>query len=141
MLPLIGGCAGQAGNSGDNERVSAQSVNWNDPNDPVASGCYLDATTANSEQLIIANVPGTLEIRWSQNCGTNWARITLNQPITRLEASIAYKNRNGGTGTGNFNISFLYTDMIYAPNEPVCAYVDGYQDGIGGGGTGLCQAY
>jgi hypothetical protein len=147
MLPLIGACAGQAssggngGNGDDNERLLAQSVNWNDPNDPVASGCSRDAVTSNSWQTFIGGVAGTVEIRWSQSCGTNWTRVTMNQAITHLDAAIYYKNRYGGTGTGNYNISFIYTDMIYAPTEPVCAYVDGYVNGEGGGGSPYCQAY
>lgn len=58
--------------------------------DPVASGCYRDAITLETVPVITRSVTaeiegvgfsyggdrvGQLSLRWSESCGTNWAKL------------------------------------------------------------------
>ncbi len=115
--------------------------------DPVATGCSADAIT-------VAHVPaqmntlapswnnglalqttsvymGTIELRWSARCQTNWARLNLNDGAGGVEKICATQDSGYqqcrqiagnyyGTGAGNF-----YSPMIYSPTLRVRAHIVG----------------
>jgi hypothetical protein len=75
--------------------------------DPQSSGCSADAYTVTS----VGYNGGTLEVRWSPTCKTNWARINVGwSGYFRIQQTTGYDQHYSGT-----NGSFWWTKMIYSP--------------------------
>jgi hypothetical protein len=107
-------------------------LNCNDTN-PVTVGCSADATTVLSTQTPIYDQTngayiGYLELRYSQNCGTNWARSVVTNPAY---VSPIYQRDtfvSDGTVTGRFDDRFndqsvRYSAEVYAPMTRECASI------------------
>ncbi len=86
--------------------------------DPEDTGCSADAVT-------VAYTPyryGILELRWSNTCKTNWARI--NSSFTgSLEAQQTQQTTGHKQYFSRSNVSFAWTKMIYSPTLCVRAQV------------------
>ncbi len=89
-------------------------------NDPITTSCGNDAITATANDIYDGNgnYLGTIELRYSPHCGTNWARVTSSIGQAQLVASIGY----GGCGSGdkyqdNGSGTIVYSRMVYAPND------------------------
>ncbi len=84
--------------------------------DPQGTTCEKDATTVASKKGLY----GTLELRWSNICKTNWARILSNLTSYKTEVNIersSDKRNYSYSNKGN-----IWTKMVYAPNNiRVCA--------------------
>ena len=104
-----------------------------DYQDPIATGCSSGAYTVASAPITYQGITyGTVELRWSPTCQTNWARTTVNNSylgLTRYanvyrESPFAQADWHY-TGPGNP----VYGNMLYAPG---CAEAEGeVQDGHG----------
>lgn len=83
--------------------------------DPESTGCSADAVT-------VAYTPyryGTLDLRWSNTCKTNWARIN-----SSYTGSLQARQSTGYTqGFSSSNASYSWTKMIYSPTLCVRAQV------------------
>jgi Protein of unknown function (DUF2690) len=109
--------------------------------DPQTYGC--DANTSTIYNIILGDYNayqmGNLEMRWSNNCLTNWTRLTEyvgcgtlpggeNDCVTAWKAKLYYSpgycqfyyyaDGSYGAGTG----SSIWTPQYYAPNSPVDSY-------------------
>jgi hypothetical protein len=116
LCPLLvaGSASAQTSQSGPSKPLASCSGSGCDNHDPVASGCDNDAVTIASQTTGF----GTLQLRWSTLCRTNWVRITdypaYRTPILKLEAgdnnravSVSFNaSRTAGTHYGN---------MVYSP--------------------------
>jgi len=99
-----------------------------DHQDPVATHCADDASFVASAPVTSSGVSyGTIELRWSNRCQTNWARLWLNNPsnpngwvrylsITRQNPHAYDEFRYYGNG------SPIYGNMMYSPG---CAKANG----------------
>lgn len=95
-----------------------------DGRDPDATGCSSGAYTANSVNVYDFNhgnqYLGTIELRYSPACGTNWSRVTSAVGVTYLQAIVqrmsdhVYYNDQG-------NYLVVWSDMVYAPTVRACA--------------------
>jgi Protein of unknown function (DUF2690) len=112
--------------------------------DPAATGCDADAETLQDAPIIAVEggqdvTLGSVELRWSPTCQTNWARVTstsgasstnhvLQVAIQRqsdgtfeeLDTEGSYvegypRGGGGGNGPAYHGVASLYTDMLYSP--------------------------
>lgn len=97
-----------------------------DGRDPIQAGCASDAYTAISDYIYnsVGNAVARVDLRYSPSCGTNWARtVSLIGPqhidavVTRNDIALHYDEYL-------YNVTNVYTDMIYAPS-PICAQAGG----------------
>lgn len=129
---------------------SASSECWGDwcsGRDPVATGCANGARTVASAPVVQSAVSaealgigvsfgggtvGRIELRWSDRCQTNWARLNL--VTDALIISIAatqdsgYRQRyvfNRFSGMAYARPGVYYTAMIYSPCRHVRAHTEG----------------
>jgi hypothetical protein len=99
--------------------------------DPLASGCAADAYTVASWGVYnskYGQYQGTVELRASPSCGTNWARITSTVAGNRIFTGIQVVSGGyGGQSTGRaaYDVSTTWTDMVYAPGH-TCVNVYAY---------------
>lgn len=100
--------------------------------DPIAMGCANDAYTARSQALYRAGEQiGTVEMRWSPSCQTNWARASFIYGATNPTVELWTPNVNGSkvqsyTYTGT--TYSVYGNMYYAPGVWVSACVADFHD-------------
>lgn len=94
--------------------------------DPMATGCANDASVTdfvNGDNL-------RLELRWSQTCKTNWARVIVYPgwlaPFDLwAEQDTGYKQSSGGGGGMRYSTATpIWSRMIYSPNRCVWARVN-----------------
>ncbi len=86
-----------------------------DGKSPSGTACEQDATTVASK----SNSYGTVQLRWSNTCKTNWTRVVPNSSSYSTSGKIRRTSdgRNyttSGTGT-------RFTNMVYAPTVQSCA--------------------
>ena len=82
--------------------------------DPVATGCDLDAITVTTTGGTVSFRTGTIQLRYSPTCGTNWGRVISTIGNTQLTVSI---RRDDGlfyftVGSG----TRLWSPMVFARN-------------------------
>lgn len=85
--------------------------------DPALSGCSADGITVKHKPLF----DGTLELRWSKTCQTNWARVQRSSTW----ASILWLDSMGGELPGTRvkgGSTVLWSNMWYAPDTAVRAH-------------------
>ncbi len=104
--------------------------------DPVATGCSAGSTTVTS--AAIGGV-GTVELRWSPTCQTNWSRVTIAaggaNPSGFWRYADIYRQSPAAHDYFDFNGngSPVYGNMLYAPG---CAWASGTIQNAGGWSTG-----
>ena len=82
--------------------------------DPVSTGCDLDAYTVSLTGGTVSFRTGTIQLRYSPTCGTNWGRVYSRVGNTQLLVGI---RRNDGrfyftVGSG----TRLWSPMVFARN-------------------------
>lgn len=82
--------------------------------DPVSTGCARDAITVTTTGGTVSFRTGTIQLRYSPTCGTNWGRVFSSVGNTQLTVSI---RRNDGLfyftiGSG----TRLWSPMVFARN-------------------------
>jgi hypothetical protein len=99
-----------------------------DYQDPAQTTCAQDGSFVASAPVTANGVSyGTIELRWSNRCQTNWARLWLNNPnnpngwvryvaVTRKDPRATAEYRYYGSG------SPIYGNMLYSPG---CARANG----------------
>ncbi len=111
-----------------------------DGKDPIAMGCAGGARTVRSAPILGVgnNTVGKVELRWSESCGTNWAKVTASSgiPYRRLVANV-HRHSDGRTITEDLTgYASIYTNMVYA--RGICAHASGridYAQEFGEGAT------
>lgn len=104
--------------------------------DPNATGCGADAKTVASTTVDFrtwwgAYVDvGTLEVRWSAKCKTNWARLSMFRGAEeykgielRQDSGYSVHYYSGGKVPGT-SAGVYWTPMIYSPTRRVFAQID-----------------
>lgn len=91
--------------------------------DPLSSGCARDAYTVDAWGAYnskYGEYQGTVELRYSPKCGTNWVRMSSNTPGNRVYAGVqAFPAGGGGpystTSSGAaYDVSTSWTGMVDA---------------------------
>ncbi len=92
------------------QSIGAQATCYGDycsGQDPESTGCSAGAYTVTS----VGYNGGTLEVRWSPTCQTNWSRINVGwSGYFRIQQSTGYEQHYSGT-----NGTYWWTKMIYSP--------------------------
>ena len=89
-----------------------------DNQDPIAKNCAGDAiTVAQSNIYRSGTYVGYVELRWSNKCGTNWARTTRKDGRT-WEGMVTAVQRSNPAKNVRYSASggYIYGDMVYARN-------------------------
>ncbi|HWJ62357.1 MAG TPA: DUF2690 domain-containing protein [Acidimicrobiales bacterium] len=115
-----------------------------DYTDPATTGCSATAITVASTAVIDsrngANV-GTVELRWSTACKTNWARVTRTDGQNALWSNVTV-TRASTSDTTTFSAqgySSIYSDQLYGQGYVVCASAMLERPNEGGAfGEGAC---
>ncbi len=97
--------------------------------DPIATGCVLDAITVKASiRGIVSFRTGTIQLRFSPTCGTNWGRVLSSVGNAQLTVSI---RRDDGlffftVGSG----TRLWSPMVFARNAKAkaCGSADHFED-------------
>lgn len=89
--------------------------------DPIANGCNDARTVATASDSY-----GTLELRWSDRCSSNWARYTSKgSAYTYVRTDVATPDRVYWAAEGYRWNSFQYSNMIRIPSTRyACATVN-----------------
>ncbi len=97
--------------------------------DPEQTGCAADAYTVKVSGGTVSFRTGSVELRYSPSCGTNWARVFSTVGNARLTVSIRRTNDGlfyftVGSGTR------LWSPMVYAPKVKAkgCGSANNYED-------------
>ncbi len=82
--------------------------------DPISTGCALDAITVSITGGAVSFRTGTIQLRYSPTCGTNWGRVFSSVGNTQMTVSI---RRDDGrfyftVGSG----TRLWSPMVFARN-------------------------
>jgi hypothetical protein len=90
-----------------------------DQQDPVNNGCNNGAYTVTSAPIVYNGTSyGTVDLRWSPTCQTNWARVTVNSNLTN-KTRWADVLRQSPYATALWYTSApgnpVYGNMLYAP--------------------------
>lgn len=101
--------------------------------DPQASGCAADAWTVSSGPVMYDgyNSPseqvGTLELRWSPSCKTNWTRMIIWKTVQSVRVcsiqDTGYTQCSGSTTSPGS----IWSPMIYSPVRHVRGKARGYK--------------
>jgi hypothetical protein len=93
-----------------------------DYQDPATTGCSTGSYTVVSAGVFSAGVRyGTVELRWSPTCQTNWSRLTINAGAANPNHydRQAWVHRQSPAASIGFDWtgdgSVIYSDMLYAP--------------------------
>ena len=96
--------------------------------DPVATGCDFDAFTVSTTGGTVTFRTGTIQLRYSPTCGTNWGRVFSTIGSTQLTVSI---RRDDGrfyftVGSG----TRLWSPMVFARNvkAKACGSASHFED-------------
>jgi Protein of unknown function (DUF2690) len=97
--------------------------------DPEQTGCAADAYTVKVSGGTVSFRTGSVELRYSPRCGTNWARVSSIVGNARLTISI----RRTTDGLFYFTVGSgtrLWSPMVYAPNVKAkgCGSANNYED-------------
>lgn len=116
---------------------------WCSGQDPNTTGCANDAKTVATARITthedvidadgghrVYRDMGTVELRWSQKCKTNWARANVHSagPVYKViaEQDTGYSQVKETAGfQGGTEPGIFYTGMIYSPVHQVFARVEG----------------
>jgi len=82
--------------------------------DPAVTGCDLDAYTVSTTGGTVSFRTGTIQLRYSPTCGTNWGRVFSSVGNTQLTVSIRRDD-----GRFYFTVGFgtrLWSPMVFARN-------------------------
>lgn len=87
--------------------------------DPMASGCSTGAYTVTSTAIrrVDTNAQvGVVELRWSPQCGTNWARVTPDSSVAHVLV-LAEAQRPADNAIATYSVRFgtvwpIYTNML-----------------------------
>jgi len=104
--------------------------------DPIQQGCASDAVTVQFNTGP-AFWWGTLELRWSNKCQTNWTRFTANYGSV-WDVSVERQSPHARVGDGPLSIASggqHYTNMVYAPGPAQACANDSESD------VGLCTGF
>lgn len=100
-----------------------------DHQDPAATGCSAGSYTVTSAPITIGStVYGTVELRWSPTCQTNWSRVTVasggSNPNAWWRYADVYRQSPYAYDLFSYNGSGspVYGNMLYAPG---CASASG----------------
>jgi hypothetical protein len=80
--------------------------------DPVATGCDLDAITVPVSGGVVSFRTGTIQLRYSPTCGTNWGRVISS--VGNVQLTVSIRRDDGlfyftvGNGTR------LWSPMVFA---------------------------
>jgi hypothetical protein len=121
--------SGLIGNAHDVPSVFAAGCRGSGCNgkDPATTGCNSSATNAATAKIKDASgkVIGTVDLRWSTECKTNWGKLTAEPGVKTpsgvevwLQDSVGRRipdTVNSGNGPS------IYGNMFYAPNLPLRA--------------------
>lgn len=111
-----------------------------DHQDPMTTGCYQDAQTVRSASIKdpAGSVIGLEELRWSETCGTNWARTTIYSGSYVVRTAVArapdyYANKDDvdeitARAEGK---SVMWSGMLFA--RDICTKARGVMDTEGTG--------
>ncbi|WP_326604061.1 YjfA family protein [Streptomyces sp. NBC_01799] len=115
-----------------------------DGTDPSSTGCSADGQTIHSAtvQNAYGSTFGTIELRYSVNCHTAWARLTLSHTQGACDTASAgyacaraYIIRNNDGRQYSCKISpgqtQCYTPQVY-DKDPLTSYAQSYVDGVTG---------
>jgi hypothetical protein len=93
-----------------------------DDQDPIATGCSAGSYTVTSAPVTLGGTSyGTVELRWSPTCQTNWSRVTVtaggsNPSGWWRDADVERQSPYAYDGFSyNGAGSPIYGDMLYAP--------------------------
>lgn len=105
-----------------------------DGSDPIATGCTSGATTPRAAGVADSrgHYLGTIQLRWSGRCGTNWATAVANGGTAYMDPVVVRQSDGkwcGATASGcysnpYFNSSQVYTNQLYGAG--VCVYAEGW---------------
>ena len=97
--------------------------------DPVSTGCARDGITVTTTGGTVSFRTGTIQLRYSPTCGTNWGRVFSTIGTTQLWVSI---RRDDGrfyftVGSG---ITRLWSPMVFARNvkAKACGSASHFED-------------
>jgi hypothetical protein len=93
-----------------------------DYQDPAATSCSSGSYTVKSAPVTYGGIQyGTVELRWSPTCQTNWSRLTIsaggsNPQHYDRQAWVARQSPDAAVGFDwTSDGSPIYSDMLYAP--------------------------
>ena len=80
---------------------------------PELTGCDKDGQTVRTGQVFGANGKsvGTIELRWSARCQTNWARVTSGVGVQPLSATVTRDDAKAVAS--NFNGTQTWSPMVW----------------------------
>lgn len=85
--------------------------------DPATTGCSDSAYTVQSTPIIKNGAQiGTVDMRYSPKCGTNWTRTDSSVGSGNLQASIV-RVRDGYQQSATASATVVWTGMLYAPTD------------------------
>lgn len=138
LAMAFAGCGGEVATDGELEvasKISALSCSGRgcDGLDPEATGCSADAKTLASEDHIDG---GKVELRWSKNCDTKWARVTRanRYQTTAWLQTTPYDLDTTVSGSWDGLVSKLvWGNMSYSPGQKLsaCTYISNCLGGCG----------
>lgn len=82
--------------------------------DPVSTGCARDAITVSITGGTVKFRTGTIQLRFSPTCGTNWGRVFSNIGNTQLTVSIRRDDGRFAFTVGSG--TRLWSPMVFARN-------------------------
>ncbi len=100
-----------------------------DGDNPSTSGCSADSYTVETQNLDLnGEIVGTVELRYSPHCGTNWGRTTNNYyggPFTIKAEVVRASDSRYYQYTASVTSPYtIYSAMVYARTQ--CAYAWGF---------------
>jgi hypothetical protein len=123
----LGGCGAQVGAVNEAIIPGGCYTNPNADNcngvDPQASGCAADAITvpASNPEVTPIGTLGTVELRWSARCQTNWSRVYNFESADGIIPYFGNHTGGGGVHTKVPAQSYTWSTMIFAPDFSVSA--------------------
>lgn len=94
-----------------------------DYKDPIAEGCT-DGRDAGPAYGIYdgSRQVGIVQLRWSEKCKSNWAKVTSYIGAVYLEGKTIRQEDNVVVGVKIGPYTSVYTSMVYGYNKPVQAF-------------------
>lgn len=99
--------------------------------DSVKQDCNDDAST-----VLVANISdnsgkviGEVDLRWSEKCKSNWARVVSNIGTAPISATVTRQSDGLRETYSSNQDSTIYTNMVYSPGSAkACGVINGYQN-------------
>ena len=83
--------------------------------DPISTGCARDAITVTATGGVVSFSTGTIQLRYSPTCGTNWGRVLSSVGTTLLTVSIR-RNNDGLYYFAVGSQTRMWSRMVFARN-------------------------